>query len=90
MLFVSLVCEVEIECGLLKADNPKRSCVWFHRIISGLPSSENAEHPNVLKYVDYGPNGVDSNDEAHPQSPFTQLEEQEDEGSHGPRKRFHI
>jgi len=41
--------------------------VWFHRIISGLASSENAEHPNVLKYVDYGPNGVDSNDEAHPQ-----------------------
>ena len=61
------VCEVEIEYGLLQAENPKRSCVWLHRVISGLNSPANAEHPEVLKYLDDKPNGTEHNDETHPQ-----------------------
>lgn len=66
-VFVSLVCEVEIEYGLLQAENPKRSCVWFHRVISGLDLSGHAENPEVLKYVDCRPNEEDHSDDAHPQ-----------------------
>ena len=65
--FIS-VCEVEIEYGLLQAENPKRSCVWFHRIISGLDSPEHAKNPEVLKYRDYCLDEVCHRDDAHPQT----------------------
>ncbi|KAJ7389992.1 hypothetical protein OS493_028047 [Desmophyllum pertusum] len=63
-----LVCEVEIEYGLLQAENPKRSCAWFHRVISGLDSSGHAENPEVHKYTDCCPDGVCLDDGAHPQA----------------------
>ena len=62
-----VVCEVEIDYGLLQAENPKRTCVWFHRVLSGLDSSEHAQNPMVLKYRDNYPNGMCHNDECHPQ-----------------------
>jgi len=59
---------VEIEYGLLQAENPKRSCVWFHRIINGLESSEDGDNAEVLKYTDYCPDGLCLNDSTHPQA----------------------
>lgn len=60
------VCEEEIEHGLLRVENPKRSCVWFHRVISGLDSPENADHPDVLKYLDHRPDEKEYSDDTHP------------------------
>ena len=65
--FIS-VCEVEIEHGLVQAENPKRSCVWFHRIISGLESPEHAKNPEVFKYRDYCLDEQCDRDNAHPQA----------------------
>ena len=65
--FIS-VCEVEIEYGLLQAENPKRSCVWFHRIISGLDSPAHTKNPEVLKYRDYCLDELCHRDNAHPQA----------------------
>ena len=62
-----LVCEVEIEYGLLQAENTKQSCVWFHRVINGLESSEDGDNAEVLKYTDYCPDGLCLNDGTHPQ-----------------------
>lgn len=59
---------MEIEYGLLQAENPKRSCVWFHRIINGLESSEDGDNAEVLKYTDYCPDGLCLNDSTHPQA----------------------
>ena len=66
--FAYIVCEVEIEYGLLQAENPKRSCVWFHRIISGIDSPEHtSNNSDVLKYRDYSPDGICLSDDVHPQ-----------------------
>ena len=66
MLYHFLVSEVEIKQGLLKVENPKRSCVWFHRAINGLDSD--SDNPEALKYTDHCPGGVCLNDGAHPQA----------------------
>ena len=47
MLYHFLVSEVEIKQGLLQVENPKRSCVWFHRAINGLDSD--SDNPEALK-----------------------------------------
>ena len=65
-LFI-IVCEVEIEYGLVQAETPKRSCVWFHRVISGLESSEHTQNPVVLRYRDYCTNEMCHSGDAHPQ-----------------------
>ena len=59
---------MEIEYGLLQAENTKRSCVWFHRIINGLEPSEDGDNAEVLKYTDHCPDGVCLNDGTHPQA----------------------
>ena len=64
--FFVLVCEEEIERGLLDVENRKKSCVWFHRAISGLDTQDNAEHPEVLKYLDVRPDGEAHSDESRP------------------------
>ena len=63
-----LVCEVEIEHGLLKADNPKRSCLWFHRVVSGLDPDEHSKNPVAANYIDYCADGKDRCGKDHPQS----------------------
>lgn len=63
--FIS-VCDVEIEYGVLQAENPKRSCVWFHRMISGLDSPDHAKNPTVLKYRDYCLDELCDRNDAHP------------------------
>ena len=68
IFLIVLVCEVEIEYGLLQAENTKRSCVWFHRVISGLESSEDGDNAEFLKYTDYCPDGLCLNDGTHPQA----------------------
>ena len=67
-IYCNLVCEVEIEYGLIQAENTKRSCVWFHRVINGLESSEDGDNAEVLKYTDYCPDGLCLNDSTHPQA----------------------
>lgn len=52
----------------MQAENPKRSCVWFHRVISGLNSPTSTDHPEILKYIDERPNVVNHSDEANPQT----------------------
>lgn len=64
--FFLSVCEEEIERGLLDVENRKKSCVWFHRVISGLDTQNNAEHPEVLKYLDLRPDGEAHSDESRP------------------------
>lgn len=66
MLYHFLVSEVEIRQGLLQVENPKRSCVWFHRAINGLDSD--SDNPEALKYTDHCPGGICLNDGAHPQA----------------------
>ena len=64
--FFLSVCEEEIERGLLDVEHRKKSCVWFHRVISGLDTQNNAEHPEVLKYLDLRPDGEAHSDESRP------------------------
>ena len=40
--------------------------MWFHRVISGLDSPENADHPDVLKYLDHRPDEKEYSDDTHP------------------------